>query len=248
MSDQTTQASGVAPSDTTAQPGGSQAAPSTASPELAELKSKYEKANGDLQRMKDFFTAYPDLVQFARKYTEDQNAASMVRNYLAGKPVSVGSQDASDSDDDALSTLDANQRKAVEKLLEQKLDGVMAPIKSQNQQLQQHVLNQQIKEWRATYNKANGWPVDFKEVEGSVAELIQNGKANDAEVAYKLLAADHYRKNGADQEKQIRELKQKASMSRASLPTQLAVRGKGERKSIEEAWVEALEQAGGLED
>jgi hypothetical protein len=148
---------------------------------------------------------------------------------------------------DELSGLDDKQRKAVEKLLQKSLQDATAPVKNQLSQMQQHVLNQQIKEWRATYNKQAGWPVDFTQVEGEIAKMLQDSKASDAESAYKVIAAEYYRKNGVEQEKTIKELKTKVSMSRASLPSSMAVRGKGEKKSMADAMAEAMQELGTVE-
>jgi hypothetical protein len=64
MSETAAQGSGTAPTTTTAQPGGSESA-TQSSPDVSQLKSELGQAKEQLQKIREFYTAYPDLVQFA---------------------------------------------------------------------------------------------------------------------------------------------------------------------------------------
>lgn len=214
---------------------------STIQSELAEVKKKYQESEGNLQKVRDFYAANPDLITFARKYSEDSKAAELVRNYLNGK-VSTAPNEGKAEDD--LADMPEAQRNLVMKLVEKKLEEYTGAIKADVGQLRNAQLQSQINGWRAAYNKQTGWPVDFKEVEPKIAEMLQKGEAVNAEGAYRQIAADYLLKDRVQKDREIKDLKVKASMSRASVPSQLASRGKAEAKTMAEAMAEAIEELG----
>lgn len=245
MTTPSVQGSGSTPANSTAQPSDESASQASTTPDqLAELKQQLEKANGDLEKVRNFYLAYPELREFARRYTEDPKAAEIVRGYINGNGQVVTKEDKVAEIEDELSGLPEPQRKAMMKIIDQKLSEATQPLVSELQSLRQTNLTSQINGWRSEFNKQKGWPVDFKEVEPKIAELLQSRKAVDAEGAYKQIAAEYLLKDRADRNKEIKDLKVKVSMSRASVPQQLSVRGKGTTKTLADAWAEAIEETG----
>lgn len=245
MTTTSVQGSGTIPANSTAQPSDENVSTaSTTTDPTVELKQQLEKANGDLQKIRDFYAAYPDLVTFARRYTEDPKAAEIVRGYINGNGQVVTKEEKVAEIEDELAGLPEPQRKAMMKIIDQKLSEATQPLVSELQSLRQTNLTSQINGWRSEFNKQKGWPVDFKEVEPKIAELLQSRKAVDAEGAYKQIAAEYLLKDRADRDKTIKDLKVKVSMSRASVPQQLSVRGKGTTKSLADAWTEAVDELG----
>lgn len=246
MTNPSVQSSGSDPATTTATPSGENvntSQPNGTDPNT-EIKQQLEKAQGDLQKIRDFYAAYPDLVTFARRYTEDPKAAELVRGYINNNGQVVSKEDKVAEIEDELSGLPEPQRKAMMKLVEQKVNEVTGHLAGEVKTLREANLSTQINAWRKTFSKQEGWPVDFKDVEPKITELLQTRKAVDAEGAYKQIAAEYLLKDRADRDKTIKDLKVKVSMSRASVPQQLSVRGKGTTKTLADAWTEAVEELG----
>ena len=239
MSDQETQVSGEAPDQTSAQPSEETSKPTE---DVENLKSQLNEYKTKVEQIQQFYTSYPGLVKIARKYADDPDVRTKLDTYLEGGSIEPNSDGASDSGVD-LSSLDDTTKQAIAQLVDERVNSVRKEYDSKFGDLSAKQVQTQIDGWRKKYTKSAGFPVEFSEVENQIAEMLTRGEAVSAEGAYKQLALDYALKSSVEQEKQLKQAKLEASMSRGSLPQSMPTRGKDSTKSFKDAWMDALEQA-----
>ena len=232
MSDET-QGNGSTLAEPAAQPSGTETAPKPTE-DLNALKGELDKAKGDLGKIREFYSQYPKAVSFLKKYVDDPSAQTLVDKYLETGTVNLGNGEETDE-------LPIDER------TNRVLTETQARLKDQENQLnqlRQTQLKAQIDEWRRDFTVEKGFPVNFKEVENEIADMITNGKAIDAISAYKMIGFEKSLKGRSEIEKQLKNYKIQASMSRGSVPRTMSVRGANDKKSLSEAWQEAVEDLG----
>lgn len=242
MSDaQATSADGQSSASTAVNPQEGQSQQQT-QPET-DWKAKYEKAESDLGKVREFYKENPKAMQLIQRYVSDKNLQKVADSYLeTGK---FNTEDHSSQQQEALESLDPDTRRLFERMLDEKLGNLRQEYDSRYSNIERQQQIVRINEWRQMYTKQNGWAVDFREVEPQIAEMLQQGRAVDAESAYKILAADkalEFRKN---QDREIGKLKTQVAMSRGSVPRDYVKPGKDyQPKTLEQAFMEALEEQG----
>ena len=202
---------------------------------MQELESELTKAKGDLSKIRDFYGAYPKLVPFLKRYADDEAMQQRVDELLDGK-APPQTEDLPPVDDDI--------KRQIEAHVESRLREERKVIEGQVNQIRQSQLQSQIDGWRRKYTKEAGYPVDFKHCEPQISEMLEKGQAVDVDGAYKQIALDYALKSKTETDKQIKDLKIKASMSRGSIPTTMKVSGKDEKKDLDQAFSEAFEELG----
>lgn len=208
-----------------------------------EWKSRATKAEETVKKVQDLYGAYPNAVQLVKSYVEDAKARQDLDSYLTQGVVPAKETERS-TDSMDLDGLDDTTKKSIDAYISTKLQEQAQGFEQKFNTLNQARLQDQIEGWRKKYTVENGFPVNFAEVESDLAQMLNEGKATDAVGAYKIYCTDKFLEKQTETNKQLREAKIKASMSRASLPTTLKVRKGDDRKGIESAFQEAFEELG----
>lgn len=237
---------GVSSSDPAGSPGqGEQQSSEPNQDAVTEWKSKYEKAETDLQKVRDFYQQNPKAMQFLQKYVGDDRAQKMVDDYLSGNIPSSANGNEGNSSSNALDGLDSDTRNLVEQIVNDRIKSFQEETEQRYSRLEKESQQEKIDRWRSQYTKDKGWPINFGEVEQDIVRYLQEGRAVDAESAFKLIVADRLPSIQKEQHQQMTKLKTQAAMSRSSVPRTLAKPGKDYApKSLEEAFAEAIEKVG----